>query len=59
VSILDHGTNQRRLIELPTPQVTRLHSLTGKFTGDDPLYPVTTEIYDSLCAVINGLMEEW
>jgi hypothetical protein len=57
VKTLDHG-NDHRLIELLTPQVTRLHSLTGKFSGDDPLYPVTTEIYDSLCMVVYGLMEE-
>lgn len=52
------GKDGRRLIVLLAPQVTRLHDGTGKVTGLDPAHEITFEIYDSLCIVIFGLMEE-
>lgn len=53
------GKDGRRLIGLLAQQAVRLHDGTGKIPGTDPIFPVTTEIYDSLCIVVNGLMEDW
>lgn len=53
------GQDGRRLISLLAQQAVRLHDGTGKIRGDDPIAPVSSEIYDSLCIVVNGLMEDW
>ena len=52
------GPDGPRLMTFSVPQIMKLHEATGKIRGDDPVYPVTTEIYDSLCMVIYGLIED-
>lgn len=53
------GQDGRRLVTLSRPVIEKLHDATGKINGLDPRHEITTEIYDSLCIVVNGLMEDW
>jgi len=47
-----------RKVTLQRPAMGRMHFLTGKIRGTDPRHEVTGEIYDSLCMVIYGLIED-
>lgn len=59
VKTVDTAKDGSRLIELRTEGIVKLHDVTGKIPGTDPIYPLTTEIWSSLCIVVNGLMEDW
>jgi|HubBroStandDraft_3_1064219.scaffolds.fasta_scaffold1160549_1 hypothetical protein len=53
------GPDGRRLVTLLRPAADRLRSLTGSIRGTDPQYPVTTEIWDSMCLVQALTGEDW
>lgn len=44
-------------VTLPVQDMLTVFRHSGRMTGVDPRYPHTHEIYDSLCMVVHGLMD--